>query len=182
MEKVTKQSEPKLSRSKIISLMILFGLVFSVILLRLFIFGTYIIPSSSMEDSFLIGDNIIGNKLSYKTKIPERGDVIIYVTDKVYIKRVIASSGQTIDIRNGNVYVDGEQLDEPYIKGQTSPVIIGNANKIEYPYTVPENKLFVMGDNRENSKDSRDTGPIDVSSIEAKPIFIFFPFDRMSSV
>lgn len=182
MEKTVKQSEPKLSKGKIISLIILISLVVVAVLSRSFIFGTYVIPSESMEDTLLVSDNIIGNKLAYKNNVPQQGDIIIYNTDQVYIKRVIALPGQTIDIREGNVYVDGKELNEPYIKGSTFPTKIGDMNKIQYPYTIPDNKLFVMGDNRENSKDSRYIGPIDIDSIEAKPIFIIFPFNRFGSL
>lgn len=168
-----------LSKKQKIMLTILFFVVVLAVILRAFIFGTYLIPSESMENTLLINDLVIGDKIAYKSVQPQQGDIVIYSTDITYIKRVIATPGQTIDLRNGKVYIDEELLDEPYVKGETFPLKVGNMDRITYPYTIPSGMLFVMGDNRENSLDSRYVGPINVNDVEAKPIFIFFPFDRI---
>jgi len=94
------------------------------------------------------------------------------------IKRVIATGGQTVDLVGGVVYVDGEPLDEPYTLGKASDPLPYSlsGSEISYPYTVPEGSVWVMGDNRTNSLDSRYFGTIRVDDITSKAVFIFWPF------
>ena len=91
-----------------------------------------------------------------------------------YIKRVIGIPGDEIDIRDGYVYVNGEKLEEPYVKGKTYK------KNLEFPITVQKNHVFVLGDNRENSSDSRyqSLGCIDYSKIKGKATFRFWPLDK----
>lgn len=113
------------------------------------------VPTGSMENTIMPKDRIVALRLSYLTKSPERGDVIIFhypddpTGETLYVKRVIGLPGETVQLLDGNVYIDDNQtpLDEPYIKEDA----IGNFG----PYEVPEGSYFVMGDNRNNSLDSR---------------------------
>ncbi len=91
-----------------------------------------------------------------------------------YIKRIIATEGQTVDLRDGKVYVDGEELQEPYYSGETYPT----DSMTEYPFTVSEGHVFAMGDNRGNSLDSRSSqlGEVDENAIFGKSQFRFWPF------
>ena len=111
------------------------------------------IPSGSMENTIMTGDRVVGNRLSYLTKDPERYDVIIfkYPDDESqnFVKRVIGIPGDVINIRNGYVYVNGEMLEENYIR---EPM---NSDGEDLTYVVPSGSYFMLGDNRNNSKDSR---------------------------
>lgn len=108
------------------------------------------------------------------TSVPEE------LQKKYYVKRVIALPGQTVDIKNGRVYVDGEMLQEDYYNGVTSPT----DPSVSYPQTVEENMVFVMGDNRENSADSRSSslGQVPFEAIKGKAIFRLFPFSSFGTV
>ncbi|HCM12783.1 MAG TPA: signal peptidase I, partial [Lachnospiraceae bacterium] len=92
------------------------------------------------------------------------------------VKRVIGVAGDEIDIQDGYVYINGERLEESYVNGITLP---GN---LKLPITVGEGELFVIGDNREVSRDSRDFGPIDVKQVEGKAVFRVYPFNQIGKV
>ena len=142
-----------------------------------------------MLDTIQIGDRLIGEKISYHFSSPKQGDIVTFIdpedSKSTLIKRVIATAGQTVEFKDGVVYVDGEALDEPYTEGKpTEPLAMqsANAGSIEYPYTVPEGCVWVMGDNRTNSLDSRYFGPIEVSSITSHGLFIFWPLSDAGSL
>lgn len=149
---------------------------------RAFVAEVYEVPSGSMLDTIQIGDRLIGEKVSYHFTSPKQGDIVTFAdpedSSKTLIKRVIATEGQTVELIDGAVYVDGVALDEPYTEGRPSePLDMQSAlvGTIEYPYTVPEGCVWVMGDNRTNSLDSRYFGAIPVSSITSHGLFIFWP-------
>ncbi len=116
-----------------------------------FIIVNATVPTSSMEKTIMTNDRVIGFRLSYKNSDPERGDIIIFKNpdnEKIlYIKRIIGMPGEKVEIHDGGVYIDGDLLDEPYIDVVTE----GEFG----PYEVPEGHYFMMGDNRNNSADSR---------------------------
>ena len=101
------------------------------------------------------------------------------VSNRTLIKRVIATGGQTVDLQNGKVVVDGVVLDEPYIENKVSEPFEKTAVPISYPYTVPEGCLWVMGDNRTNSQDSRYFGAIDASSVTGHAVFTYWPIPHI---
>ena len=111
------------------------------------------IPSGSMENTIMTGDRVIGNRFAYSFSDPQRFDIIIfrYPDDEsqLFIKRIIGLPGETVEIRDGKIYLNGS--DEPLEDVQTKETMVGSFG----PYTVPENSYFVMGDNRNNSSDSR---------------------------
>jgi len=131
-----------------------------------------------MEPTLFPGDRIIVNKIGYKFREPERGDVIVFHypldPERDFVKRVIAFEGETIEIRNNYVYIDGQRLEEPYIPD----VVIGDFE----PVRVPKGHYFVMGDNRNNSEDSREWGPLDKDLLIGKAIFIYWPFSRFGAI
>lgn len=158
------------------------GVLLLVWALKAFCYQVYVIPSGSMEDTIQIDDYVFANKLTFTHRDPQAGDIVTFqdITgeDRVLIKRVIAVGGQTVDLKDGKVVVDGQVLDEPYTTGASYPL----NSTISYPYTVPEDSLWVMGDNREHSSDSRMFGAIPVSSVLEHADFIYWPLDHFGSL
>lgn len=156
--------------------------------LRTWVVQTYMIPSASMEDTLQIGDRIFSEKITYYQRTPQQGEVVTFDSPispgETFIKRVIATEGQTVDLIDGKVYVDGVMLDEPYTEGKESlPKTQTYQNMtITYPYTVPDGMLWVMGDNRTNSDDSRYFGPIEASSVSGRAFYIYWPTSDMKSI
>lgn len=151
-------------------------------LLRTFVFQSYEIPSASMEETIMTGDLLIGEKVSYRFSSPEAGQIVTFedpeIPSRILIKRIIATEGQTVDLRDGNVYIDGERQFESYTDGKPSYPLPNSKADITYPYTVPAGHVWVMGDNRTNSQDSRYFGAIPVSSISSKAVLVYWPIDQ----
>lgn len=155
--------------------------------LRTFVVGTYEIPSGSMLDTIQIGDRVFSEKVSYYFRDPEQGDIITFTDpenpQRTLIKRVIAVGGQTVNLKNGYVYVDGKKLDEPYTEGKQSlPLTTAYGVTVTYPYTVPDGYLWVMGDNRTNSADSRYFGAVSKDSVTGHANFTFWPLNRIGTL
>lgn len=143
---------------------------------------TYNMPAASMTPVLIPGDHIIVNLRSYHDRDPQRGDIIVfqYPKDptKDFVKRVIAIEGDVIQGELKAVYLNGEVLREKYINDSQT--------ELEYPYkfgplTIPEGKLFVMGDNRDHSYDSRHWGFVDVNAVRGKVFYVYWSkeFGRM---
>ena len=136
------------------------------------------IPSGSMENTIMTGDRVIGNRFAYSFSDPQRFDIIIfrYPDDEsqLFIKRIIGLPGETVEIRDGKIYLNGS--DEPLEDVQTKETMVGSLG----PYTVPENSYFVMGDNRNDSKDSRYWTNTFVTRDEilGKAIFRYWPISE----
>ena len=137
------------------------------------------IPSESMENTVMTGDSIIAFRLAYLFDAPKCGDIIIFnseqTSNKEYIKRIIGTSGDVVDIKNDGVYRNGEKLSEPYAQGNTH---IGD-NKISH-FVVPDDCVLVFGDNREHSRDSRfmENPYISCSDITGKLILRYSIFSN----
>ena len=195
------EPEPHKHRSFLRELPVLIVVAFAVaLLIKSFLLQAFYIPSASMEPTLVEGDRVLVEKVSYRFDGPERGDVIVFEKDLVipgaapeddslwggildsfrglfgfptgteqdFIKRVMAVGGDTIEGRDGKVYVNDEPVDEPYLMEgqQTSPF---------GPSEIPEGKIFVMGDNRNNSDDSRNFGPIDADAIVGHAFLLIWP-------
>jgi signal peptidase I len=148
--------------------------------LRTFVVQNYEIPSGSMETTIMTGDMIFSEKVGYNFNEPQAGDIITFIdpenSSRTLIKRIIATGGQTVDLIEGQVYVDGVALDEPYTNDLPSyPLSNAPGTTISYPYTVPEGEVWVMGDNRTNSQDSRYFGSVSVDSITGHAVFRYWP-------
>ncbi len=141
----------------------------------------FYIPSGSMETTLDIGDRVLVNKFVYQFDHPKYGDVVVFVSpeDKQQdlIKRVIAVGGQTVQVKDGYVYVDGKKLDEPYVQQGNR-----DAYTMPAPVTVPKGFVWVMGDNRANSSDSRVIGPQPLSKILGQAFVIYWPLNRLNSL
>lgn len=152
--------------------------------LRTFVFQPYEIPSGSMEETIQAGDMVFAEKLSYYFRDVQQGDIITFhdplSPGRELIKRVVAVGGQTVDINDedGLVYVDGVALDEPYTNGLPTYTLDNSVANVTFPYTVPEGQLWVMGDNRTNSQDSRYFGSIEESSVTGHGVLIYWPLDH----
>lgn len=154
--------------------------------LRAFVAEYYYIPSGSMEDTLQVDDRILSEKVSYYFDTPKQGQIVTFNGTKeeegqMLIKRVIAVGGQTVDLRDGAVYVDGEKLDEPYTEGKQSKPL-SNSNGITYPYKVPEGEIWVMGDNRTNSLDSRVFGSVPVENVTGHAFWRYWPLSSFGSL
>ncbi|MFD0711360.1 signal peptidase I [Paenibacillus sp. GCM10027626] len=149
------------------------------LLVQNYAFAQTEVHNVSMQSTLFEGNRLIEDKLSYRFGAPSRGDIVIIngpESELRLIKRIIGVAGDEIDMADGRVKVNGQFIDEPYAKGQTFP------RGLELPYTVPEGTVFVMGDNRENSQDSRDLGPIALSSVEGRAIFRLWPLNKFGSL
>lgn len=153
---------------------VLFAVVFA-LCINNFVIVNASVPTGSMENTIMSHDRIVAFRLSYMMSEPERFDIVVfrYPDDEkiLYVKRIIGLPGDTVSIRNGKVYVNDavDPLDEPYLK-QTPLYDFG-------PYTVPEGYYFMLGDNRNNSQDSRywDNTYVQESKILGKVILKYFP-------
>jgi signal peptidase I len=157
--------------------------------IRTFIVQAFKIPSGSMESTLLVGDHIFVNKFIYGFRIPflhkrvftfhkpERGDVIVFIfpedRSKDFIKRVVGIPGDKIEVNNKKVYVNGEAKDEPYVQYLDNGKFMPRRDNYG-PVEVPIHKLFVMGDNRDKSYDSRFWGFVDINDVLGKAFVIYF--------
>jgi signal peptidase I len=138
---------------------------------------TYKIPSGSMLPTVEIGDHLICNLMYYRSHNPQRGDIIIFQNpsdeNKDYLKRIVGLPGDTVELRQNTLFVNGQAVDEPYA------VYINNGPRPRNygRYFISENEYFVMGDNRNNSRDSRFYGTVKRESIRGKASFIYFSWD-----
>lgn len=144
-------------------------------LLRLFVFQPYAISSNSMEPTLVPGDRILVNRYAYQSGAPARGDVVVFAypkdTSRTFVKRVIAVEGETVELKGNQVYVNGSLIQEPYLKqGDYSPF---------EPETVPAENIFVLGDNRRESGDSREWGVLPKSYIIGKTWLVYSPLQRI---
>ena len=131
----------------------------------------------SMEPTLHNGEFVIVNKLAYRFGDPTHGDVIVFRyprdPDQEYIKRVIGLPGDRIRIINGEVYVNDERIDEPYIAA---------APRYQSEWRVPDESLFVLGDNRNNSSDSHNWGPVPLDYVIGKALFVYWPPESWGSI
>jgi signal peptidase I len=170
------------------------------ILIRALLFQAFKIPSSSMEPTLLVGDHILVNKFVYGIRIPftearwprlanpERGDVIVFIypedRTKDFIKRIIATEGDTIEIKNKRIFLNGKEVPSPYAEFRSRenyPAEVLPRDNLR-PLKVPTGKLFVMGDNRDYSHDSRFWGFVPVEDIKGKAFIIYYSASAFSSI
>jgi len=156
-----------------------------------FVVQGYRIPSGSMEDTLLIGDFLFADKVTYGARIPfadgkrlpglrepEAGDIIIFKSPKTgetLIKRCVAVGGQRVEMRSKILYVDGQRVEEPFVKFIHSIPNLRNDNFPEF--VVPPGNLFMLGDNRDASADGRYFGPVPLKLVIAKADVLYFSFD-----
>lgn len=181
-------------RSAIEWVAVVVGALVVALVVKTFLFQAFYIPSASMEPTLKKGDRVLVNKLSYDLHDVNRGDVVVFELPpgevgpdgiKDLIKRVIGLPGDVIETRDGHVYINDRRLEEPYLAEGTitGDPSAGNNPGIERQ-TVPEGMVFVMGDNRANSHDSRyqDRGPIPIDSIVGRAFVIVWPISSIGGL
>ena len=163
--------------------------------LRAFVIQAFRIPSESMRDTLLVGDFLFVNKFEYGPKIPfthlrlpglrgpRHGDVIVFQypqdPSKDFIKRCIATGNQTLEVKNKQVYLDGRPIREPYVIHTDPATRPAGYDERDFfgPVTVKPNELFMMGDNRDNSNDSRYWGTLDMDLVKGRAMFLYWSWD-----
>ncbi|MBI5203596.1 MAG: signal peptidase I [Nitrospirae bacterium] len=169
------------------------------LLIRAYIIQAFKIPSGSMIPTLVIGDHILVNKFLYGTKIPfsetmvleftkpEKGDIIVFKypedPSRDFIKRVVAVEGDVVESKNKAIYVNGKQTSEPYTQHTDNSIRpMGIEPRDNFgPLIVPKNKFFVMGDNRDQSYDSRYWGYVDRKDIKGKALILYWSWDSKNN-
>ncbi len=162
---------------------VLMAAVVLALLMRTFLVAAFFIPSESMEPELQIGDRLLVSKLSYRIGDPSPGDVVVFRTPDVMrepetaelVKRVVAVGGQTVAATDGRLIIDGTPLDENYLPTDAYTRDFG-------PVLVPDDYVFVMGDNRFASQDSRYFGPIHSDEIIGRAFARFWPPTRLGGL
>ncbi len=175
--------------------------IFLAIIIRSFVFEPVIVQGQSMEDTLYTDERLIVFKLGDYFHPPGRGDIIVLqyeegLASKIplirdlpfvkkafpafseidYIKRVVALPGDTVDLKDGHVYLNGQEIYEPFAKGSTYK------QAIDFPITVPPGKVFVLGDNRSISRDSRQIGLIEFNRIKGRAVFRIWPIESIGGL
>lgn len=161
------------------------------VLIYVFLAQPHQVSGRSMVPTFQNGEFLLTNKLSYKRGLPNRGDVVIFKAPSTahcpsggacdFIKRIIALPGETISIKNGHIYIDGEELIEPYIPAEF--VTRGDAFLRDgAQYTISDGEYFMMGDNRPGSSDSRAFGPVPLKNFIGKGWIRYWPFNKLGFI
>jgi len=166
------------------------------VVVRTFVVQAFKIPSRSMVPTLLVGDHILVNKFIYGVKVPflrntiipvtnpQRGDIVVFIypndRSKDYIKRVIGVSGDKIEIKNKIIFINGKQYSDAYGIYSDNVIYPGSMQPRDNfgPVTVPPESLFVMGDNRDESADSRFWGFVDLKDVEGKAFIIYWSWNR----
>ncbi len=166
--------------------------------IRTFVVQAFKIPSSSMVPFFHVNDRIFVNKFIYGARIPftdlrfpslrqpKRGDVIVFIAPKDrkkdFVKRLVATEGETVEIRDGRIYIDGKIVDEPASIRAITYQNGGEFGREAHPVKVPKDCYFALGDNSGSSADSRYWGFVPKKNLHGKVIFIYWPLDRIRVV
>jgi len=164
--------------------------------IRTFVVQAFKIPSSSMEPTLQVGDHLLVNKFIYGIKFPfigtkyfefkkpQRGDIIVFIypkdRSKDFIKRVIGTEGEKVQIVRNKIYINNQLIEDPWGRYDERVRSTKYLQPMEIfgPVTVPVNSVFVLGDNRDNSQDSRFWGFVNVNEVKGKALIIYFSWDR----
>lgn len=176
------ESGKSLSQSVRENIQILAIALLIAVLVRVFVAEPRYIPSDSMLPTLEVGDRVVVEKLSYQYQAPKRGEIVVFnpppllqefgfAQNEALIKRVVGEAGQVVQVAQGNVYIDGQPLQEDYIAEPP--------NYQMEPIRVPENAVFVMGDNRNNSNDSHVWGTLPDEYIVGRAVYRFWPLGRV---
>lgn len=155
------------------------------VIIYLFLFQPHQVKGSSMDPSFIDAEYLLTDKITYRFREPKRGEVVIFTApmnqDYEYIKRIIALPGETIKIEGGNIFINGEKLEESYLPPQRA-TLTGGFLREGQSLIMPEGRYFVIGDNRNHSSDSREWGTVPLESIIGRAWFRYWPLSRLGLV
>jgi signal peptidase I len=171
---------PKSTSTSIIEWIVVIAVaVTAALLVRQFVLQQFAVSGHSMDTTLHNGDRVLVNKLSYRLHDPRRGDIVVLKTlegagERDLIKRVVALPGETIEYRSCVLYVDGKVLIEPYL--DPNVVTPHNCGPEQTLLKVPAGHVFVLGDNRGGSKDSRDLGPVSYDNLLGRAFVVIWPF------
>jgi len=150
-------------------------------LIQAFVVKPYEVPTGSMLPTIQLGDLVLCDRITFHFREPRVGDIVVLDNptqgDPPLVKRVVAVGGQTLDIRNGWVYLDGELQPETYVEDSRR-----DAYSLPFPVTIPVGEVWVMGDNRADSADSRYFGTRKVSTVFGRAFFVYWPIPRFGSL
>jgi signal peptidase I len=167
----------------LLELVVLVGLAFILATgIKTFVVQPFVIPSGSMESTIQISDRVLVNKFIYRFHPPRRGDIVVFepwtAGEPDLIKRIIGVGGETVDYVGGQITIDGVPIVEPYVSAANRRLAdVGNL-----PFKVPEGDIFVMGDNRNNSGDSRFRGPVPLKRVLGQAFVIYWPISRIRAL
>ena len=171
------------------ALLIAFGLA---AIIRVFLFTPIVVDGISMEPTLADGDRMIVNKIGYTIGEPDRFDIVVFHAEetKDYIKRIIGLPGDEVEYRDDILYINGVSIEEPYLDKMRTEITVGplteNFTLLDIPEiqgeVVPEGHVFVLGDNRRKSKDSRQIGAVAMEEIIGNTKIVFWPFDEIGFV
>lgn len=184
-EDMTKKKNEVLEWIKALAIAVILAAI-----IRSFFFAPIVVDGYSMMPTLHTQDRMIVNKFSYKMGDPERFDIVVFhaTVDKDYIKRVIGLPGDHVEYKNDTLYINGEKYEEPYLDEYKTELIDGpltepfDLESITGESTVPKGHLFVMGDNRRQSKDSRHIGTIPIEEVMGKTSLVYWPFSQIRLV
>jgi signal peptidase I len=205
-ENTNKQTVKRKSVAREYTEAILIALLLA-LFIRTFFVQAFKIPSGSMEETLLIGDHILVSKFAYGTHVPneipflniklfddiiffpkqpERGDIIVFKYPKDekrdFIKRVIGIPGDLLEVRHQKVFINGKPYEDRHARHTESPSDSSLVPRDDFgPVLVPDNHLFMMGDNRENSQDSRYWGFLDINKVRGKALMIYWSWNQLES-
>ncbi len=149
--------------------------------IKTFVVQPFVIPTGSMEPTIMAGDRVLAEKVSFRFREPRIGEIVVFDDPTgrhpQLIKRVVAVGGQTVDIMDGVVVTDGVPLDEPYVHGKLT-----EQGTVPLPITLADDEVWLLGDNRPNSGDSRFMGPIPESLVRGRAFTIYWPIARISTL
>lgn len=177
-EKMTKKKNELLEWIKALTIAVLLAAI-----IRYFFFAPIVVDGFSMMPTLHTQDRMIVNKFSYKIGEPKRFDIVVFhaTSDRDYIKRVIGLPGDTVEYKNDTLIINGKEYAEPYLEDYQNQLIDGpltepfNLESIIGQPTVPEGHIFVMGDNRRQSKDSRHIGTVPIEEVMGKTSLVYWP-------
>ncbi|TQR17415.1 signal peptidase I [Psychrobacillus soli] len=185
MEQVKKEKNELWEWSK--ALLIAFGLA---AIIRFFLFTPIVVDGESMMPTLQNGDRMVVNKIGYMVGKPDRYDIVVFHApeQKNYIKRVIGLPGDHVEFNNDQLFINGKKLPEPYLEQYKSEINEGTLTDdftledITQKHEIPEGYIFVMGDNRRYSKDSRHIGLVAIDEVIGSTNFVFWPMDDIGFV
>ncbi|AYK06414.1 signal peptidase I [Brevibacillus sp. 7WMA2] len=145
----------------------------------------YVVYGESMQSTLQNNEKVVVNKAVYRLHEPQRGEIVVFHANQKedYIKRVIAIAGDRVEMRNDQLFINGKPVEEPYLEEQKKKAHAEGKKVTEDfpPVTVEAGYMFVMGDNRQNSKDSRMIGPVPITQVVGRADFVYWPLSNVRS-